>query len=143
MVARRPHADEAALLAASNETWRTLPRSDWMEAFQSHPRIGESHPSQPPSAESQSTRSVAWSTQEQGEVTDANAAVKGALADANREYERRFNRIFIVCATGKSASEILKILLRRLKNDAETELHEAAEQQRQITEIRLRKWIQG
>jgi len=64
--------------------------------------------------------------------------VKFALADANREYERRFNRIFIVCATGKSASEILEIVHRRLYNDAETELHEAAEQQRQITEIRLR-----
>jgi 2-oxo-4-hydroxy-4-carboxy-5-ureidoimidazoline decarboxylase len=68
---------------------------------------------------------------------------KSALADTNREYERRFNRIFIVCAAGKSAPEILEILRRRLKNDAETELHEAAEQQRQITEIRLRKWLQG
>jgi len=143
MAARRPLADEAALFAASNETWRSLPRSDWMEAFQSHPRIGESRPSQPPTAESQSVRSVAWSTQEQRDVTDAKAAVKKALADANREYERRFNRVFIVCATGKSAAEILEILLRRLKNDAETELHEAAEQQRQITEIRLRKWLQG
>ena len=74
---------------------------------------------------------------------DADAAVKIALADANREYERRFDRIFIVCATGKSAPEILEILRRRLKNDAETELHEAAEQQRQITEIRLKKWLQG
>jgi 2-oxo-4-hydroxy-4-carboxy-5-ureidoimidazoline decarboxylase len=76
-------------------------------------------------------------------VGDAEDAVKDVLADANREYERRFNRIFIVCATGKSAPEILEILRRRLKNDAETELHEAAEQQRQITEIRLRKWLQG
>ena len=67
--------------------------------------------------------------------------MKVALADANREYERRFNRIFIVCATGKSASEILAILQHRLNNDAETELHEAAEQQRQITEIRLKKWL--
>jgi 2-oxo-4-hydroxy-4-carboxy-5-ureidoimidazoline decarboxylase len=65
------------------------------------------------------------------------------LADANREYECRFNRIFIVCATGKSAPEILGILRRRLQNDPETELQEAAEQQRQITAIRLRKWIKG
>jgi len=65
-----------------------------------------------------------------------------ALADANREYGRRFNRIFIVCATDKSAPEILEILQRRLNNDAEAELHEAAEQQRQITEIRLKKWLQ-
>jgi 2-oxo-4-hydroxy-4-carboxy-5-ureidoimidazoline decarboxylase len=142
MVARRPLADEAALVAASNESWRSLTKSDWMEAFQSHPRIGESRPS---SEEPQSppAQSVEWSAQEQRDVGDADAAVKIALADANREYERRFNRIFIVCATGKSAAEILEILRRRLKNDAETELHEAGEQQRQITELRLRKWPQG
>jgi 2-oxo-4-hydroxy-4-carboxy-5-ureidoimidazoline decarboxylase len=85
---------------------------------------------------------VVWSTEEQRNVTDADAAVKSALADANREYERRFHRIFIVCATGKSAAEILDIIQRRLNNDAETELHEAVEQQRQITEIRLSKWLQ-
>jgi 2-oxo-4-hydroxy-4-carboxy-5-ureidoimidazoline decarboxylase len=113
-----------------------------MEAFQSHPRIGESRTS---STEPQTPppQSVEWSAQEQRNVADAEAALKIALADANQEYERRFNRIFIVCATGKSAPEILQILQRRLNNDAETELHEAAEQQRQITEIRLRKWLQG
>ena len=142
MVARRPFADEAALVAASNETWRGLKQSDWVEAFQSHPRIGESRPSSP-GPRSQTAQSVEWSAQEQQDVADAEAAVKVALADANREYERRFNRIFIVCATGKSAPEILEILRRRLKNDAETELREVAEQQRQITEIRLRKWLQG
>ena len=84
-----------------------------------------------------------WSAQEQRNVGDAEATVRIALVDANREYEQRFNRVFIVCATGKSAPEILEILRRRLKNDAETDLHEAAEQQRQITEIRLRKWLHG
>ena len=68
---------------------------------------------------------------------------KAALAEANREYEQRFHRIFIACATGKSAPEILAILQRRLNNDPETELHEAAEQQRQITELRLKKWLQS
>jgi 2-oxo-4-hydroxy-4-carboxy-5-ureidoimidazoline decarboxylase len=147
MVARRPLADEAALLAASNETWCKLTRSDWMEAFQSHPRIGESRPSslelQSPPVLSSLDQSVEWSAQEQRRVGDSDAAMKVALANANREYEQRFNHIFIVCATGKSAREILEILRRRLRNDAETELHEAAEQQRQITEIRLRKWLQG
>lgn len=76
-------------------------------------------------------------------MADADAALKDALAEANREYERRFRRIFIVCATGKSAPEILAILQRRMANDEETELQEAAEQQRQIAEIRLRKWLQG
>jgi|HubBroStandDraft_1064217.scaffolds.fasta_scaffold03713_5 OHCU decarboxylase len=145
MVARRPLLDERELLAASNETWNGLARSDWIEAFQSHPRIGEtaeSQPAQPPTAHSPQAQSVEWSAQEQSNVADAGAAVRNALAEANREYERRFNRIFIVCATGKSAPEILEILRRRFNHDAETELLEAAEQQRQITEIRLRKWLQ-
>jgi OHCU decarboxylase len=141
MVARRPLADEEALLAASNETWRGLAPSDWMEAFHSHPRIGQSRAPEPGSPQSPSTQSVAWSAQEQRSVADADDAVKIALADANRQYEQRFDRIFIVCATGKSAPEILEILQRRLNNDAETELHEAADQQRQITEIRLKRWL--
>jgi OHCU decarboxylase len=142
VVARRPVIDETALLALSADIWRNLARSDWMEAFQGHPRIGESRP---PSVERQPppAQSVEWSTQEQRSVGDAGAAMKNVLAEANREYERRFDRIFIVCATGKSAVQILEIVQRRLKNDAETELQEAAEQQRQITEIRLKKWLQA
>jgi OHCU decarboxylase len=138
MVARRPLSDDTALIRASDEAWHHLNRSDWMEAFASHPRIRQSRPSH-----SVSTQSVEWSAQEQKNVGDADAAVKIALADANRAYEERFNCIFIVCATGKSAPEILEILRRRLQHDAETELREAAEQQRQITHIRLRKWLQG
>jgi len=148
MVARRPLTDGGALLAASNETWNSLARSDWMEAFRSHPRIGETRvqapsPAQSSPVQSSPAQSAVWSAQEQSNAADADAAVKKALADAKREYERRFNRIFIVCATGKSAPEILEVLQRRLNNDDETELHEAAEQQRQITEIRLRKWLEG
>jgi 2-oxo-4-hydroxy-4-carboxy-5-ureidoimidazoline decarboxylase len=138
MAARRPLRDEPALLLASDETWRNLAHSDWLEAFQSHPRIGESHTGQVAPAQA-----AAWSAGEQKGVADADAAVKIALAQGNREYERRFGRIFIVCATTKSATEILEMLRRRLQNDAETELREAAEQQRQITQIRLRKWLQG
>ncbi len=143
MAGRRPFVDKPGLLAASDEVWRGLTQSDWMEAFQSHPRIGESRPVNASSSQSQQVQSVEWSTQEQRKVGDADDALEIALASANRKYERRFNRIFIVCATGKSASEILEILQRRLDNDTETELHEAAEQQRQIMEIRLRKWLQG
>ena len=138
MAGQRPLADVAALLAASDEIWRSLLPTDWMEAFQSHPRIGDSATS----SQAPPAQSVEWSAQEQQKVGDAEAAVKLSLANANREYERRFNRIFIVCATGKSASEILDILRGRLTNDADTELHEAAEEQRQITHLRLRKWLQ-
>jgi 2-oxo-4-hydroxy-4-carboxy-5-ureidoimidazoline decarboxylase len=144
MVARRPFQNEAALIAASDEAWRKLNESDWMEAFNSHPRIGESN-APGPTAERSSVQqySLAWAMQEQKEVADAGDAVKIALAEGNREYETKFGRIFIVCATGRSAAELLEILRRRLQNEAGTELREAAEQQRQITQIRLKKWLQG
>jgi 2-oxo-4-hydroxy-4-carboxy-5-ureidoimidazoline decarboxylase len=158
MAARRPLPDEATLMAASDEIWRGLAASDWLEAFRSHPRIGESHidgsqasrgcaPSRAVRegaiTQAGSPRSLAWSNQEQRNVADADDSAKLALAEANREYERRFKRIFIVCATGKSPDEILKIVRRRMENDEPAELREASEQQRQITQIRLRKWLQS
>jgi OHCU decarboxylase len=137
MVVRRPFKDEAALMAASDETWRSLNEADWIEAFNSHPRIGESK------GQGGTRSSDAWSRQEQEKVTETGDAVKIALAEGNHTYEEKFGRIFIVCATGKSAPEILEILQRRLRNDVVTELREAAEQQRQITQLRLKKWLQG
>ncbi len=142
IVARRPLSDEAMLLQASDEIWSGLTEADWLEAFRSHPRIGEARIGELRAPKLASPRSAAWSGQEQQDVTAADNAVKSALAEGNREYERRFNRIFIVCATGKSPGQILEVLERRLKNDEHTELQEAAEQQRQITQIRLRKWLQ-
>ena len=143
IVARRPLPDEESLLAASDEIWRGLSESDWLEAFRSHPRIGESRVGESQAPELAALQSAAWSEQEQQRVADASDSARIALAEGNREYERRFNRIFIVCATGKSPAEILKTLSRRLKNDDHTELQEAAEEQRQIMQIRLRKWLQG
>jgi len=136
MAARRPIFDEATLFAACDEIWKTLPESDWLEAFQSHPRIGDS-----PSPASAPARSTSWSGEEQRQVAASGEDVKTALAEGNRTYEQRFHRTFIVCATGKSAPEILEILQRRLQNDEKTELHEAAEQQRQIAHLRLKKWL--
>jgi 2-oxo-4-hydroxy-4-carboxy-5-ureidoimidazoline decarboxylase len=74
-------------------------------------------------------------------VTNAADDLKSALADANRAYEEKFGYIFIVCAAGKSAAEILAILRRRMQNDKETEIREAAEEQRLITQLRLKKWL--
>jgi 2-oxo-4-hydroxy-4-carboxy-5-ureidoimidazoline decarboxylase len=138
ITARRPLPDEESLLFASDEIWRSLPERDWLEAFRSHPRIGESTASK-----AASPQSAAWSEQEQSSVARGDDAVRIALAEANRQYERRFDRIFIVCATGKAPEEILKISQRRLDNDERAELLESAEQQRQIMQIRLRKWLQG
>ena len=136
MAARRPIHDEATLLIACDEVCGALDQSDWLEAFRSHPRIGDSH-----APESTPAQSAKWSAAEQQNFATGNDFTKAALARGNRDYEQRFQHIFIVCATGKSAPEILKILLHRLRNDPDTELKEAAEQQRQITHIRLKKWL--
>src|SRR5271155_2652700 len=132
MVKQRPLPNEARLLTVSDDVWHSLMESDWLEAFRSHPRIGESRIGESPSPKAALVRSVAWSEQEQRNVAGANDAIRIALAEGNRSYERKFDRIFIVCATAKSPAEILKILYRRLENDEQTELLEAAEQQRQI-----------
>ncbi len=138
LAAHRPIGDETSLIEASDQAWWSLEASDWMEAFSRHPRIGERKA--PVTA---SVKSAAWSAQEQGNVADAGETMQLALAEGNREYERRFDRVFIVCATGKSASEILDNLRRRLGNDDSTELREAAEEQRKITNLRLKKWLLG
>jgi 2-oxo-4-hydroxy-4-carboxy-5-ureidoimidazoline decarboxylase len=140
VVARRPFANRDALLGASDETWRALSDEDWLEAFRAHPRIGESKAERPVPA-----RSAAWSAEEQGALASEMDAesIKARLAEGNHEYERRFGRIFIVCATGKSGAEMLEILRRGLGNDAAAELREAVEQQRQITRLRLERWMAG
>ncbi|MGB9070955.1 MAG: 2-oxo-4-hydroxy-4-carboxy-5-ureidoimidazoline decarboxylase [Candidatus Acidiferrales bacterium] len=138
IVTRRPLADESAVLAASDEICASLRDADWLEAFRAHPRIGENK-----AEESGSQRSAVWSAQEQSGAAAADAELKALLAEGNREYERRFGRIFIVCATAKTSAAILAILRKRLQNDDRSELREAAEQQRQITELRLRKWLRA
>ena len=134
LVARRPLGTVQELFAAADEVWWALRGEDWQEAFESHPRIGERH------AKAASESSLRWSAGEQSNVSQEDA-VRDALADGNRLYEERFGRVFIVCATGKSAAEILAVLEARLGNEPEAELREAAEQQRRITQLRLRKWL--
>jgi 2-oxo-4-hydroxy-4-carboxy-5-ureidoimidazoline decarboxylase len=136
MAAVRPFADEQTLFAAADRCWQHLPESDWLEAFRSHPRIGEKH------AQAKTTAaSAAWSTGEQSQMKDADAAILLRMQEGHRAYEERFGRIFIVCASGKQPAEMLQILERRLLNDPAAELLEAAGQQRQIMQLRLRKWL--
>jgi 2-oxo-4-hydroxy-4-carboxy-5-ureidoimidazoline decarboxylase len=138
LAARRPLADNAGLLNSASEVWLALPEADWMEAFNSHPRIGEQH------AQAAATEaSLKSSAQEQSVAISADDAAKLALAEGNRRYEQRFGRIFIICASGRTAQEILTMQELRMKNDDATELREAAEQQRQITLLRLRRWLGG
>lgn len=136
LVARRPLNTLPELLAASDSSWWSLGESDWQEAFDSHPRIGERH------AQTHATAtSLHWSAGEQSAAQLSDDAAKALLAQGNQTYEMKFGRIFIVCATGKSSQDILAILHHRLHNTPEAEVHEAAEQQRQITHIRLQKWL--
>lgn len=138
MAQLRPFATEAELFEVAERVWRGLAAEDWQEAFRSHPRIGERRA--PASA---GETSAAWSRQEQSGVDARDEETLAKLARGNEEYEARFGRVFLVCATGKSAAEMLAILERRLGNDPDSELREAAEQQQQITQLRLRKWMQG
>jgi 2-oxo-4-hydroxy-4-carboxy-5-ureidoimidazoline decarboxylase len=135
MVALRPVPTIVELSAAADEVWSTMEEADWMEAFTCHPRIGERK------AARASKQSAAWSIQEQSSADNAANQVLAELAAGNALYEERFGFTYIVCATGKSAEEMLAILTRRLGNDRAVELREAAEQQRQITQIRLGKWL--
>jgi 2-oxo-4-hydroxy-4-carboxy-5-ureidoimidazoline decarboxylase len=133
----RPVASEDTLYATSDAIWNDLPAEAWLEAFASPPRLGQS---KPPAHAQATPQSLTWSDGEQSQA-QSDAAAKEALAEGNRLYESKFGRTFIVCATGKSAAEILSLLNHRLANTPQAELLEAAEQQRQITQLRLRKWL--
>ena len=137
MVELRAHAlTVGGLTLLANEMWWSLDQDDWLEAFRSHPKIGEKK-----AAKSVSTQSKEWSGQEQSGMREADQDTVDDLARLNREYEDKFGFIFIVCATGKSATEMLDILRERITNELETELPIAAAEQAKITELRLKKLV--
>lgn len=136
MVARRPFGSRDAVLWGADDAYASLTPSDWLEAFAHHPRIGERT-----SALAQGERGSAWSVGEQAGIDRARDDVRDELATTNREYEQRFGHIYIVCATGKTASEMLSLALARLRNEPEAELRVAAEEQRKIMHLRLEKLI--
>jgi 2-oxo-4-hydroxy-4-carboxy-5-ureidoimidazoline decarboxylase len=138
LVSKRPIADETSLIRTSTSIWLALPEEAWQEAFDSHPRIGQTH-----AKTSATEESLRWSSQEQREALTEDESTRYALQEANHRYEQKFGRIFIVCATGKTSAEMLAILETRMKNDAATELREAVEQQRQITQLRLLRWLES
>jgi 2-oxo-4-hydroxy-4-carboxy-5-ureidoimidazoline decarboxylase len=132
MLARRPFGSQAALLSAARDEWFSLAREDWLEAFSHHPKIGDREALRERFA---GTRHL--SEREQSGVNGASDSVLEALAAGNHAYEKKFGHIFIVCATGKSATEMLGLLRSRLGNDPDVELRIAAAEQAKITEIRL------
>lgn len=129
MIERRAFGSRDAVFTAADEIWKSLDQTDWLEAFAHHPRIGE-----------QTKNSLA--AREQSGVKTADDDIRAQLAQVNRDYEQRFGYIYIVCATGKSAEEMLAIARNRLNNDQSTELTVAAEEQRKITQLRLAKLLE-
>jgi OHCU decarboxylase len=136
MSARRPFDDVSAVLEAADGQWRTFEREDWIEAFSHHPQIGEK-------AATGSESHRRWSEGEQTGARVATEDVKARLAQGNRSYYNKFGYICMICATGKSAEEMLALLDQRLQNDPARELPIAAEQQRQISRLRLKKLFAG
>ena len=136
VVNARPYESVSDLVARANEIWRSLDHDDWLEAFRSHPKIGEKK-----SAEIVSAQARQWSSNEQAGVNTASTETTDALATLNRAYEQKFGYIFIICATGKTSGEILDALRVRIDHDAEEELPIAAAEQSKITELRLKKLL--
>ena len=132
MMARRPFGGDARLLRAARIEWFGLTEADWLEAFSHHPQIGDRAAL---AARFPATHDLL--AKEQAGVGRAGDEVLSALADANQAYLNRFGFIFIVCATGKTAEEMLQLLRDRLPHDRATELRIAAEEQAKITALRL------
>ena len=126
----RPFSSPEDLMKKASTIWKALTPEDWKEAFSHHPRIG-------------SQKTSGWSSQEQAGVTNAEESVKAQLQSGNEEYFNKFGFVFLICATGKSASEMLQALNRRLKRSLDEEIEQAALEHDQITQIRLGKLLNG
>lgn len=134
VAAARPFTNEQALQDAVASAFAAMPREAWLEAFACHPKIGDLN-----SLKMKFAGNRQWSSGEQAGMAEAEEETLRRFAQANEAYEERFGYIFIVCATGKSASEMLAMLEDRLSNDAEEELEVASREQAKITQLRLQK----
>ncbi len=134
MEAARPYKDIDSVVNTANSAWNNLAEVEYLDAFSGHPKIGDVNSLREKYA---STKELA--TGEQRSVEQACETTLNALAKGNEEYEEKFGFIFIVCATGKSAAEMLTLLESRLPNNRATELFNAAEEQRKIFQLRLTK----
>jgi len=127
VTAARPFASWDALVDTANRVWSSLEPNDWLEAFAAHPRIGE--------------RKAGWSSNEQSGTRTASDDTMRALAETQAAYEQKFGFLYLVCATGRTADEMLANAHERMHNDRDTELRVAAEEQRKITALRLERLV--
>jgi 2-oxo-4-hydroxy-4-carboxy-5-ureidoimidazoline decarboxylase len=131
-----PFASAEALYEAAERTWHHLGEADWREAFTHHPKIGDVN-----ALRQKFASTATWAAGEQGAVRQASQATLEALAAGNDAYEQKFGYIFIVCATGKSAAEMLALLQARLPHEPAHEIHVAMSEQARITRLRLEKLL--
>lgn len=136
MVQSRPFTDKIALIKQADLAWQCLEEADYLEAFEGHPQIGNVS-----SLRAKYANTKALASGEQSAVNDASEQVLLDLAKGNADYLEKFGFIFIVCATGKSAAQMLALLKARLPNDKATELMNAAQEQRKIFHLRLEKLL--
>lgn len=138
MTGRRPFRDVREIHSTAEEVWNNLTPGDWKEAFAHHPKIGDIK-----SLRKKFTSTTQWATGEQAGVQQTPERTLKALADGNKLYESKFGYIFIVCATGKNAGELLSLLRDRLNNYPADELGIAAAEQAKITRLRLEKLLES
>ena len=136
IIASRPIDSKGALLKVAEEIWFSLKSEDWLEAFTHHPKIGDIESLR---EKFHNTKSI--SENEQSGLNDASENTLKDLAKSNQLYEDKFGFIFIVCATGKSADQMLTLIKMRLNNNIETEMQNAAKEQNKITQLRLEKLL--
>jgi OHCU decarboxylase len=133
----RPFESREQLISEANRIWWSLEADDWLEAFRSHPKIGEKKAQSHISADAQK-----WSEEEQAAADQSSTATKQALAQLNEAYQQKFGFIYIICAAGKSSEEMLEILEGRMDNAPDEELRVAAAEQAKITQLRLKKLLE-
>ena len=134
MITGRPFKSKNEMIEASENTWNSLTEKDWLEAFEHHPMIGDLN-----SLKEKYTSARILAENEQAGVNEASTFTISELSKFNTEYLKKFGYIFIVCATGKSADEMLSMIKERIKNDPETEIKIAMKEQGKITKLRLEK----
>ncbi len=134
MVKGRPYNDFLDLIEASEKIWFSLNKGDWLEAFSGHPKIGDVS-----SLKKKFAETKIWANNEQAGMNNATNEIIKELAHYNEIYEQKFGFIFIVCATGKSAQEMLNLIKLRYENTPDEEIKIAVIEQSKITKLRLEK----
>ena len=137
MVRSLPYDNTDSVVEHARYYWRQMGREDYQEAFDGHPKIGD-----PASLKEKYRNTHHLASSEQSSVEVASDRVLEELADLNNQYEKRFGFIFIVCASGKSAEEMLSLIRQRIQNEPDTEIRIPASEQDKITILRIRKLLE-